>query len=102
MGTKQIVNATMADNAVSMVSFGHPAASLHLICTGSAAVVSIVGSNIGESSPVVLDLDSGATTISLADGVAQIVNLNITMAHLGIKKISGAGTITAVLSAPGI
>ncbi len=101
MGIKQVVNRTMTDNEVVMVSFGQDSASIQLLSVGDA-VVSLVGSNLGESVPTILSLDDSSTTITLADGVAQIVDVNLSVAHFGVKKISGPGVITAVISAPGI
>ena len=101
MGIKQVVNRTMADNEVVMVSFGQDFASIQLLSVGDA-VVSLVGSNLGESVPTILSLDDSSTTITLVDGVAQIVDVNLSVAHFGVEKISGSGVITAVISAPGI
>jgi len=101
MGILSVVNSTMADNEVKLVSFGQPAGVLH-IKSDAAAVVSVVGTNLGGGNEVVLSLDDGSTTIALVADVGQLVQLAMPIAQVGIKKVSGAGVISASVSAPGL
>lgn len=95
-------NQTMTDGETRLQAFGLPAGTIQIKSTGAAAVVSIVGSNLGASDAAVLPLDDGSTTLTLADGVPQVVNVAMPLALIGIRKVSGTGAISAVVSAPGL
>lgn len=103
MGLKILANAAAT---VGLEVSGSPNAAtctIQIACTGGTVTLTPRGGNIG-GSLVDLPLDDGSTSVTIADGGSELIEIDMPLALVGIyvNQIANSPVISVVLCSTGV